>query len=120
MTISVNGNQVFGGTAQQMPPGNNVPFEIKRSFPLSSTAIVTIANGQNPAWGPFFGMHYYRVSLSRENSMMALTEDQNSPFAIPDGSIKVDNETVTGTPTIEETSTVTEIPMENVTLQNGP
>ena len=120
MTISVNGNQVFGGTAQQMPPGNNVPFEIKRSFPLSSTAIVTIANGQNPAWGPFFGMHYYRVAFSRENSMMALTEDQNSPFAIPDGSIKVDNETVTGTPTIEETSTVTEIPMENVTLQNGP
>ncbi|HXX54849.1 MAG TPA: hypothetical protein VEI81_01995 [Methanoregula sp.] len=113
MTITVNGNQVFGGTAQQMPPGNNVPFEIKRSFPLSSTAIVTIANGQNPAWGPFFGMHYYKVAFSRENSMMSMAEDQNSPFEIPDGSIKVDNETVTEIPTTSE------IPTENVTPENS-
>ena len=32
MTITVNGIQVFGGTASQSPPGNGVPFEITSSL----------------------------------------------------------------------------------------
>lgn len=93
MTINVNGNQVFGGTASQSPPGNGVPFEIKSSFAQSPTVTVTIANGQNPAWGPRFAMHYYSVTLSRE-STTTLMKTQNTPFVIPDGHDLV----VNGTP----------------------
>ena len=117
MTITVNGNQVFGGTAQQSPPGNGVPFEIKGSFPMSSTATVTIANGQNPAWGPQFAMHYYKVTLSREKTAMSLSENQNAPFVIPDGSIMADNETSPVTPTASETP-VEATPTGNVTPEN--
>mgnify|MGYP001573013120 CR=1 FL=1 len=84
MTVTVNGDQVFGGTASQSPPGNGVPFEITRSFAQSPTATVTISNGQNPAWGPRFAMHYYSVTLSSETTMSSM-KVQSTPFVIPDG-----------------------------------
>ncbi|OPX62881.1 MULTISPECIES: hypothetical protein [unclassified Methanoregula] len=84
MTIDVNGNQVFGATASDTPPGNGVPFEITRSFAQSPTATVKIANGQNPAWGPRFAMHYYSVTLSRQSTTAAL-KMQAPAFVIPDG-----------------------------------
>lgn len=91
MTINVNGNQVFGGTAAQTPPGHGVPFTITETFPQSSTVTVTIANGQNPAWRPFFYMDYYSVTLSNENASMrnaitASASTEKTTFRIPDGS----------------------------------
>ena len=84
MIIDINNNQVFGGTASQIPPGNGVPFEIKQSFTQSPTATVKITNGQSPAWGPRFAMHYYSVKLSRESTTFAM-KTQGTPFVIPDG-----------------------------------
>jgi hypothetical protein len=84
MTLDINNNQVFGGTASQSPPGNGVPFEIKSSFTQSPTVTVKISNGQSPAWGPRFAMHYYSVKLSRE-STTTLIKTQSTPFVIPDG-----------------------------------
>jgi hypothetical protein len=92
MTIEVNGQQVFGGTAAQTPPGNHQQFEITRSFPQSSTVMVKISNGQNPAWGPQFAMHFYKLELSRSTGLMT-SEVETSEFVIPDGSIIVGNET---------------------------
>lgn len=92
MTIEVNGQQVFGGTAAQTPPGNHQMFEITRSFPQSSTVTVKISNGQNPAWGPQFAMRFYELELSRNTGLMA-SEVETSEFVIPDGSIIVGNET---------------------------
>lgn len=84
MTIEVNNNQVFGGTASQSPPGNGVPFEIKNSFTQSPMVTIKITNGQSPAWGPLFAMHYYSVNLSRENTE-SLLKTEESLFVIPDG-----------------------------------
>jgi hypothetical protein len=92
MTIDINNNQVFGGTASQTPPGNHVPFEIKRSFAQSPSVTVMISNGQSPAWGPRFAMHYYSVELSRE-STKDLTKTLDPLFVIPDGKGLVVNET---------------------------
>jgi hypothetical protein len=93
MTIEVNGQQVFGGTATQTPPGNGQVFEITRSFPQSSTVTVKISNGQNPAWNPRFAMHFYSLELSRNTGLMT-SEIETTGFVIPDGSIIVGNETV--------------------------
>ncbi len=92
MTIDVNNNRVFGGTASQSPPGNGVPFEIRRSFTQSPTVTVKISNGQSPAWGPRFAMHYYSVKLSRESTASLLTT-QDSLFVIPDRSGLITNGT---------------------------
>ena len=67
MTIDVNNQQVFKGTAAQNPPGNGVSFKLKRSFNPSSTVKVKISNGQDSAFGGRFAMYYYSVKLSREN-----------------------------------------------------
>lgn len=65
MTINVNGQQVFSGNALSFPPGNSQQdFEIQRSFPHSNIVTVDISNGQNPAWGPYFGMQYDSLELS--------------------------------------------------------
>jgi hypothetical protein len=85
MTINVNGNQVFGGTASQSPLGNGVPFTVTESFPQSSTVTVTITNGQNPAWGPLFAMHYYSLSLSQQTTTAMVTKTQSTSFVIPNG-----------------------------------
>lgn len=94
MTMYVNGNQVFGGTASSTPPGNGVPFEITRSFTQSPSVTVQITNGQSPAWRPRFAMHYYSVRLSRESPAKALMNTQSTPFVIPDGRGLVVNGTV--------------------------
>lgn len=93
MTVDVNGNQVFGGTAAQNPPGNGVPFEITQSFPSASTATVRISNGQNPAWGPRFAMSYHSITLSHDGTTTAL-KAADVPFVIPDGKGLVTNATV--------------------------
>lgn len=92
MTIDINNNQVFGGTASQIPPGNGVPFEITQSFTQSPTVSVKITNGQSPAWGPRFAMHYYSVKLGRESTTTAI-KAQSTPFVIPDGKDLVVNGT---------------------------
>jgi hypothetical protein len=92
MTIDVNGQQVFGATNEQTPPGNTAaPFVITASFPETQTATVKISQGQNPAWGPWFLMKFYSVKLSNENTVMMKTE--SVPFVIPDGSGLVTNAT---------------------------
>jgi hypothetical protein len=63
MTIDINNNQVFGGTASQ-----------------------------SPAWGPRFAMHYYSVKLSRESTTTTI-KAQSTPFVIPDGKDLVVNGT---------------------------
>jgi len=98
MTININGNQVFGATALQSPPGNGVPFEITRSFNQSPVVTVKISNGQNPAWRPQFTMHFYSVTLSKGetstmNSMNAPTSLAKTIFTIPDGSEWAGNNT---------------------------
>ena len=98
MTIDVNGQQVFAGTATQTPPGNHQIFEITRSFPQSSTVTVKISNGQNPAWSPRFYMEYHSLKLSRENTIMAMAKSGSVPFIIPDGSEFKGNVTVSDTP----------------------
>lgn len=67
MTIDVNNQQVFKGSATQNPPGNGVTFVIKRSFSQSPSIKVKISNGQDSAFGGRFAMSYYSVKLSREN-----------------------------------------------------
>jgi hypothetical protein len=109
MTIDINNNQVFGATALESPPGNGVPFEIKRSFNQSSAVTVKISNGQNPAWRPQFTMHFYSVTLSNEdtttmNTMTAPASMAKTIFTIPDGSEWAGNNT-TVTP-IETTAGV--------------
>jgi len=65
MTIEVNGQQVFSGSATSFPPGNSAQdFEIQRSFPLSDTVTIKISHGQNPAWRVYFLMNYDSVKLS--------------------------------------------------------
>ena len=96
MTIDVNGQQVFAGTATQTPPGNHQIFEITRSFPQSSTVTVKISNGQNPAWSPRFYMEYHSLKLS-QGTALRMT-DTEVPFVIPDGSEFKGNVTVSDTP----------------------
>ena len=108
MTMDINSQQVFGGTAVSNPPGNGVPFTVKKTFPQSSTVTVRISNGQNPAWGPRFAMSYYSVKLSNENTLMTMAESGDTLFVIPDGSEFTGNVTASDTP-VEGivTSTVT-------------
>lgn len=84
MTIDINNNKVFGGTASQLPPGNGAPFEITQSFTQSPTVNVNITHGQSPAWGPRFAVHYYSVKLSSEKTT-TMMKTQSTPFVIPDG-----------------------------------
>ena len=92
MTIDVNGQQVFGATNEQTPPGNTgEPFEVKASFPETQTATVKISQGQYPAWGVRFWMQFYSVTLSHENTVMMKTE--SVPVVIPDGEGLVTNGT---------------------------
>jgi hypothetical protein len=102
MIMNVNGNQVFGGTASQSPPGNGVPFEITRSFSQSPTVTVSISNGQNPAWGPRFAMHYYSVTLSRADTKERMNYPDEA-FTVPDGSGWIGNKTA---PTASESMVV--------------
>ncbi|MDD1684521.1 MAG: hypothetical protein LUQ19_01380, partial [Methanoregula sp.] len=92
MTIDINDNQVFGGTASQSPPGNGVPFEITKSFTQSPTVIVKISSGQNPAWGPRFAMHFSSVKLSHGITTDAV-KTTASPFVTPYGKDLVTNGT---------------------------
>ena len=95
--IDVNGQQVFAATELQTPPGNSgQPFEIKASFTPSSTALVTISQGQNPAWGPGFTMSFYSIRLSKEKTLTAMAKSDETPFVIPDGSGLATNVTTSG------------------------
>lgn len=92
MTISVNGQQVFGATELQTPPGNTgQTFTIPVSIPQTTSAQITISQGQNPAWGPSFPMYCNKLILSngnaqQANAMTALAETPKTTFTIPDGS----------------------------------
>ncbi len=92
MTITVNGQQVFGATELDTPPGDSgQPFTITASFPQTSSALITISQGQDPAWGPDFPMYCDNLALSNENTQEAntMTAQVSSPkttFTIPDGS----------------------------------
>ena len=99
MTIDVNGQQVFGATEVQTPPGSTgQPFTIKASFTPSSPALVKISQGQNPAWGPWFRMKFYSVKLSNEKTLTAMAKSDETPFVIPDGSGLATNVTSSGNP----------------------
>ncbi|WP_214041315.1 hypothetical protein [Methanoculleus sp.] len=106
MTIEVNGQQVFAGTALQVPPGDDQMFEISVPFPQSDEVNVKISHGQNPAWNPRFAMHFYSLELSRNAGLMT-SEVKTTEFVVPDGSIIVGNETVP-TPGTMSTPEVTE------------
>ena len=74
MTITVNGQQVFGATELDTPPGDSgQPFTITASFPQTSSALITISQGQDPAWGPDFPMYCDNLALSNENTQEANT-----------------------------------------------
>jgi hypothetical protein len=98
ITMDINGQQVFGGTASDNPPGNGVPFTIKETFPQSSTVTVKISSGQNPAWGPRFLMKFYSVKLSNENTLTVMAKSGDTSFVIPDGSEFTGNVTAPGNP----------------------
>jgi hypothetical protein len=85
MTIEVNGQQVFGGTATQTPPGNGQMFQIQRKFTKSNNVTVRITNGQNPAWGVRFKLQYY--SLKLENTSFSITSTAGSGGSISPNSI---------------------------------
>jgi hypothetical protein len=91
MTIDVNGQQVFYGTASQTPPGNHQMFEITGSFPQSPTVTVKISNSQSPAWGPSFYMQFYSLKLT-PGTALRMT-DTEAPFVIPDSAGLVTNGT---------------------------
>lgn len=83
MTIEVNDQQVFAGTALQTPPGNNQMFEISVPFPQSDEVNVRVSHGQDPAWGPRFAMHYYSLNLTLDNNQRGAAMG-DTPFALPD------------------------------------
>jgi PKD repeat protein len=58
MTIHVNNQQVFSGTATSFPPGNGQDFEIQRTFPQSGAVTINISHGQNSAFGNYFVMKF--------------------------------------------------------------
>lgn len=96
MTIEVNGQQVFAGTASQVPPGNGQVFEINVPFPQSDEVNVSISHGQSPAWGTRFAMQYHSLDLTLDGSLRDadLMGTGNAPFVMPDpGSLAV-NETI--------------------------
>ncbi len=99
MTIEVNGQQVFAGTASQVPPGNGQMFEITVPFPQSDEVDVRISHGQSPAWNPRFAMQYHSLSLTLDNNLRDadLAGMGDTPFVIPDPGSLVLNET-TGNP----------------------
>jgi len=104
MTITVNGQQVFGATELDTPPGDSdQPFTITAAFPQTSSATVTISQGQNPAWGPDFAMSCIDLTLSNENTqasaMMASVSTPKTTFTIPNGSEWAGNTTTSSTST---------------------
>ena len=85
MTIYVNGNQVFGGTASQSPPGNGLPFTITESFTQSPSVTVTISNGQNPGWGLSSQCIITQSHSARRTTTALAMNAHSAPFVIPDG-----------------------------------
>lgn len=83
MTIEVNDQQVFAGTASQVPPGNGQMFEISVPFPQSDEVNVRISHGQDPAWGTRFAMHYYSLNLTLDNNQRGAAMG-DAPFVMPD------------------------------------
>lgn len=83
MTIEVNDQQVFAGTASQVPPGNGQMFEISVPFPQSDEVNVRISHGQNPAWGPRFAMEYHSLNLTLDNNQRGAAVG-DTPFVMPD------------------------------------
>jgi hypothetical protein len=64
MTINVNNQQVFSGTATSFPPGNGQDFEIQRTFPQSGAVTINISQGQNSAFGNYFVMKFNSLKLT--------------------------------------------------------
>ena len=83
MTIEVNGQQVFAGTALQVPPGNGQMFEITVPFPQSDEVNVRIFHGQDPAWGPRFAMQYHSLNLTLDGNLRN-ADLGDTPFVLPD------------------------------------
>ncbi|MDD1720278.1 MAG: hypothetical protein LUQ25_09480, partial [Methanoregulaceae archaeon] len=71
MNVTINDRMVFYGTAEDTPPGNGKPFQLRVTFPTSTNLDIRISHGQDPAWGPRFIMQYYRISLSNDKSARA-------------------------------------------------
>ena len=100
MTIAVNGQQVFGATEDQTPPGSTgQPFSITVPISQTSSALVNISQGQNPAWGPNFPMNCTDLILSnetipQENIKTGQVLSTKTVLNIPNGSEWVGNETV--------------------------
>ncbi|KUK61174.1 MAG: hypothetical protein XE10_0916 [Methanoculleus marisnigri] len=92
MTIEVNGQQVFAGTASQTPPGNGQLFEISVPFPQSDEVNVRISHGQSPAWRTRFAMHCYSLNLTLDNNQRGVAVE-DAPFVIPDPASLVVNGT---------------------------
>lgn len=92
MSITVNGQQVFGATALQNPPCNTgQPFTITATFPQTTNAAVTISQGQNPAWGVNFLMNFNSLTFSKSNTLQGSStgvqaSSAHAAFTIPDGS----------------------------------
>ena len=92
MKIEVNGLPVFSATELNNPPGRlGEPFTIQASFPLTTSAKVTISHGQNPAWGPDFVMDYYSLTFDGEGD--ATLTAQNALFLPPQSDDTLSNTT---------------------------
>ncbi|ABN57870.1 MULTISPECIES: InlB B-repeat-containing protein [Methanoculleus] len=83
MIIEVNDQQVFAGTASQVPPGNGQMFEITVPFPQSDEVNVRISHGQDPAWGPRFAMQYHSLNLTLDGNQRGAAMG-DTPFVLPD------------------------------------
>jgi len=83
MIIEVNDQQVFAGTASQVPPGNGQMFEITVPFPQSDEVNVRIFHGQDPAWGPRFAMQYHSLNLTLDGNLRN-ADLGDTPFVLPD------------------------------------
>jgi hypothetical protein len=64
MTINVNNQQVFRGTATSFPWGNGQDFEIQSIFPQSGAVTINISQGQNSAFGNYFLMKFDSFKLT--------------------------------------------------------
>ncbi len=93
ITIDVNGQQVFGATEVNNPPGNaGQQFTVTGHFTRTTSANVVISQGQNPAWGPRFPMSFYSVTLSNDGTT-SLMKTVATSFTVPDGTGLVTNVT---------------------------
>jgi hypothetical protein len=95
MKIEVNDQQVFAGTASQVPPGNGQMFQISVPFPQSDDVNVRISHGQDPAWHLRFEMQYHSLNLTLDHSQrdLSLIDSRDAQLVLPDRDLLVTNGT---------------------------